>query len=168
MYWLASGCDEWTKLLDWTGLRLQTHCVRILFLALKYHQQIQALVGFVLTVSNSRDWVPVFAGMFLVRSDHSTPQLRGSSLSAVHQLLRALLPLPVPPPRETGSPSQLHSYSFINPHSCQSVLREGCFTWAYHRNSESSSSHPIRSKMLPILHIKVKYGLIHTLVIHAN
>ncbi len=116
----------------------------------------------------SRDWLPVCTGMFLVRSNHSTLQFRGSSLSTVHQLLRALLPLSVPPPRETGSSSQFHSHSFINPHSCQSVLPERRFTLVYCRNSESSSSHPILSQMLPFLHIKVKYRLIPTLVIHAN
>lgn len=48
-----SGSDEWTTFLDWTGFRLK-HCVfMILFLALKYHQQIQELAGLVLTVSYS-------------------------------------------------------------------------------------------------------------------
>lgn len=93
----------------------------------------------------SSDPFPVCAGMFLVRSNHSAPQLRGSSLSAVRQPLRALLPLPVPPPQETGSPSQFHSYSFIYPHSCQSVLFERCFSLVCHSCNDNSGSHPILS-----------------------
>lgn len=94
--------------------------------------------AFIQTKLLSVSWFPVCTEMFLVRSNHSTPDLRGSSLSTVHQPVQALLPLPVSPPQETGSGTWLYSHLCVNPHS---VLFERCFALICHSSSECSSKH---------------------------
>lgn len=105
----------------------------------------------------SFDQFPVCAGMFLVRSNHSAPQLRGSSLSAV----------PTSPALSSSSTStgNRKSQSVSIPFIHLSTLVPISPPWevlhiSVPTRSESSGSHPSCLKRWTILHIQVFF--------HAN